>query len=1025
MNRLSPSSGPATPSTAPRHAASATAPLTGRAKELAALSAALHEADGGRGATVILSGESGIGKTRLATALVELAMKRGFTIAVGRAYPVEAGVPYAVFSDALLPVLRTLEPSVLSLLTRGGNAELMQLFPALATNERAATTTPRGDPTELKARLLWNFTQFLSRFAAKRPLLLVLENLQWADSSSLELLHFVARQIGSERILLIGTYNDADPRAADPQSTLRSMESSLVALGAARSIHLSPLDAGATLELVRRVIPGNGTDARELADLVYQRTRGNPFFVEETVKALVEAAATRTREASADDLRSLELPRTIRDAVLARLASLSPEARRLADVAAVIGTRASHDALAFVSQLDENVLLSALDELRRARVLSERSEAGAIVYDFSHPLLQETLYTELGLARARALHASVAESLEAFYGDAVSVHVDELAFHYVRADTRRLAEKAVRYLRAAGMHAMAKHANREAADYLTAAHDLLERSVTDGAQEEQLVEIAQELARARQRLGEYDSALALWERAAADAARRGMHSRLSTIRRNMGMASFWSGRHEAALAHYDAAVAAAVAADEPAVEARTLIAKGICLQGLGRRDEAETAVHRALEIAQKLGDAGLLARAHRALLLLYVWTGPPEEARKHGERAIALAEQSGQRGVAWSAHWALAMLAGLTAHVQDVSRHLSEAQRLADELRSPLLRVWTAEVAIEYHAGIGDWDTAVSLAERTVSVARALGQRTLVPRVLVWLGLLYFGRGEVERGKMCVDEAWELSGAGTEQAERAGAGEVHTIVPAHLGRAAYHLTMQEYEEAIRVGERGLEIADASGFVVWAIHRLMPVIAESALWKSDMVRARRLASRMRRDSQRLGHRLGLAWADASDALVELLKGDKHRSVEMLRNVAEQLEAVPYVPDAARVRRQLARALTETGDRDGATRELRRAHEVFAHLGAIPELDATREQLRQLGARPPVRNVVSGAAGLTGREVEIVQLVAARRSNKEIGAALDISSRTVSTHLSNIFAKLGVSSRGELADYARKAGLTNDT
>src|SRR6185436_13499472 len=138
MNRFTTSGAASTPASVARAAAPTTIPLTGRTKELATLSAALHEADAGRGASVILSGESGIGKTRLATALVDLAMKRGFTIAVGRAYPVEAGVPYAVFSDALLPVLRTLEPSVLSLLTRGGNAELTQLFPALATNERAA-----------------------------------------------------------------------------------------------------------------------------------------------------------------------------------------------------------------------------------------------------------------------------------------------------------------------------------------------------------------------------------------------------------------------------------------------------------------------------------------------------------------------------------------------------------------------------------------------------------------------------------------------------------------------------------------------------------------------------------------------------------------------------------------------------------------------------------------------------------------------------------------------------------------------
>jgi DNA-binding CsgD family transcriptional regulator len=210
-------------------------------------------------------------------------------------------------------------------------------------------------------------------------------------------------------------------------------------------------------------------------------------------------------------------------------------------------------------------------------------------------------------------------------------------------------------------------------------------------------------------------------------------------------------------------------------------------------------------------------------------------------------------------------------------------------------------------------------------------------------------------------------------------------------------------------------------VVWAIHRLLPVIAEASLWASDIERAARLGRRLREDSERLGHKLGLAWADACDALVEFLRGDKERAVGLLRDAVARLEAIPFVADAARLRRQLGRALAEMGDREGATRELRRAHEVFARLGAQRELDATREQLRALGSRPPVRAVSTGAAGLTGREVDIIRLVAARKSNKEIGRALGISPRTVSTHLSNIFGKLQVNSRGELADFARESAL----
>ena len=123
----------------------------------------------------------------------------------------------------------------------------------------------------------------------------------------------------------------------------------------------------------------------------------------------------------------------------------------------------------------------------------------------------------------------------------------------------------------------------------------------------------------------------------------------------------------------------------------------------------------------------------------------------------------------------------------------------------------------------------------------------------------------------------------------------------------------------------------------------------------------------------------------------------------------------------MRRQLARALAEAGDREQSARELRRTHDLFARLGAAAELDATREQLRTLGFRPPAKTVGEGAAGLTAREMEIARMVAARKANKEIGAALKISARTVSTHLSNIFSKLDVESRGELADYVREKGL----
>jgi DNA-binding CsgD family transcriptional regulator len=180
--------------------------------------------------------------------------------------------------------------------------------------------------------------------------------------------------------------------------------------------------------------------------------------------------------------------------------------------------------------------------------------------------------------------------------------------------------------------------------------------------------------------------------------------------------------------------------------------------------------------------------------------------------------------------------------------------------------------------------------------------------------------------------------------------------------------------------------------------------------------------MRRDAGRLNHRLGLAYADACEGLLARFRDhDPARAITLLESAAQQLEALPFPPQAARIRRRLAGAFLEVGDGEEAMRQLRKAHAVFARVGATVELAGTREEMRELGLRPPPKTVSGGAAGLTGREIEIARMVATRKSNKEIGSALQISARTVSTHLSNIFAKLRVGSRGELADFVRQNGL----
>jgi predicted ATPase/DNA-binding CsgD family transcriptional regulator len=999
-----------------------TLPLVGRDEEMIALTRAIDDAERGSPSSIFLAGEGGIGKTRLAQQMIEEAGRRGWNTAIGRAYPVETGVPYALFSDALLPTLRSMDAATLAVMSRGGEAELARLFPAL--DLRTDSRTTRGDAADLKARLLWNFSQFLGRFASKKPLLLVLENLQWADASSLELLHFTARQLAGHRIVVVCSYNDAQ---RDSNTALSNTERSLVGIGAATVLPIEPLSRAESDELLARVFEVEASTIRDFAALLYERTRGNPFFIEEMLKSLVDSGQLRRDENrwTGWSVTELDLPRTVRDAIVARLERLSPAARTVVDIAAVLGTRASYAALEAVSELPASALVQAIDELRRDRVLVDAEEVDGVHYDFTHPTLQATLYGELGKARTRLLHGRIATALEQLYGAASDGHADELAIHFSRAASPDLALKAARYLAIAGRSALARYATREAATYLAAALDLADGAAApnDGAaMSDDVAALVEDLARAKQRNGEYAAAKTLWERALGHARSRDDAARISFIERRLGLVSFWAGQHDEAFAHYAAGLEASARAEDERLAARIRIAQAAAFQELGRPDDALRELTEALAIAERLKHAGMLARIHRALMQLNMFVGRASEARAHGEQAIAFAGLANERAVEWAAHWGIAVLAGLTGNATELASQLREAERIAEELRSPVMAAWTSEVSIEYASGIGDWQSGLALAERTIPIARAVGPRTLLPRLLVWTGLMHLGRGELDKARALFEESWALSGAANVEH---GAVDVHTAVPAHTGMAAYALATGDRERAIALGEAGVALADRSGYVTWSIHRLVPIIIESALWLQDFARAQRYGERLRRDATRVGHALGMAWATASDALVARLRDhDMSRAADLLQLAADQLDAVPFVYDAARIRRNLAQLLAALGDREGAMRELRRAHDVFARIGAESELRGARDQLRDLGARPPARVVAEGAGALTGREREIARLVAARKSNKEIGVALGISSRTVSTHLSNVFAKLGVASRGELTDRVREDAALRD-
>lgn len=986
-------------------------PLIGRDQELATARRAINAAAGGTCASLVIAGGFGVGKSRLLQSIVDEASARGFAAARGQAYQTDIDVPYALIVDALTPTVSALEPGALTVLARGAEAELAHVIPAIDARSagRARSADEAGD---LTTRVRWHFAQFLGRLTARRPLLLALDNVQWADPSSIALLQFALRHAPEARLVCLATFNPLEGEANAP---FRAMRRSLAQSQTSYDLSLEPLSERDIHELLSRAFGVAPATVSDFAARLYARTLGNPFFVEEMLKSLAERHKLRFQDGrwTGWSIEDFELPETVRDVVLARRAELSEHAQRVADVASIFGSQARHELLEGAVGISPADFVDAMDELRGRQILKEVESAGEVTYTFTHPLLQRTTYQEMGAAGRRELHGRVAQVMERFFGESSDLHATELAYHFARAGGGALVSKSFRYLSLAGRDALAKHADREAASFLQHALELAERDRSVAADEAVMVELVEDLARARQRTTDYESATALWLRAREMRRATGDDAALARVERRLGLLTYWSGQVEPSLAHFDAALGHARRAGNNEGVVRTLVTKGMALSNLGRQQDAKTAVHEALAIVEASDDLASQARVERALMLLYIYTGPARTAIEFGRRALTHAEVSGDLGVAWSAHWASAVLAGLTANGEAAVEHIREAERLARELNSPILAANIAEVAIEYASASGDWAESLALSEKTIPIARAVAPRTLLPRILVWTGMVHLYRDEIERAKACFDESWTLSRAG---ATDAASVDVHTAIVAHIGQAAFYMAMRDWSRALEYAQRGLAIADRHEILAWPVYRLLMIVAEAALWNRDFALTEWAAERLRRDALLLEHRLGGIIAACMDAFVLHFRERSPQAIPALLKAADEGAVVPYVFHAARLRREVANQMFDAGDLEGAARELRLAHDTFLRLGAALELRITREQMRRQGLRPPQQTVIPGGV-LTAREWEIASLVAQRKSNKEIAQTLQISARTVSTHLSNVFEKLGVDSRGALSDTVR--------
>jgi len=719
------------------------AQLVGRTLEWAQLTTAWKRAFAGQPQLLLLTGDAGIGKTRLAEALLAEVGRQGAATAISRCYTLEGEMAYTpvinwLRADAIRPSLEALDTVWLT--------EVARLLPILL-QERPGLPAP--DPLKED----WQRQRFYealvrSFLGTNGPLLLLLDDLQWCDRETLVWLHYLLRFDLHARLLVIGTQRLEERFSNQP---LESLLASLRRDGQASEIHLGPLDAAETLALAESV--AGQALSPEIAALLYRETEGNALFVVETIRmgAVEQQALERNSGIPASLSSQATLPPTIQDVITARLEHLTAPARELVNVAAVIGRAFSFTVLKEVSGTGEDELVQALDELWQRRIIREQGTDG---YDFSHDKLREGAYTTLSRARRRLLHRRVAEAIERLPGSSLDGHLMDLAYHFYEAGTW---EKALEYGQRAGEQAQAMYASLAAIEQFTRALDAAEKGA---------IPIPLLLHRLRgqayQTLGDFEHARLDYEttlRLARDTGE--LQSEWQAL---MDLGFLWSERdYEQAGTWYHQAIELARTLEDPRLEAHSLNRTGNWHLNLEQPLEALRYQRQALTIFQKLSDQHGIAETLDLLGMTSYLGGDLEQGTAYYMQAIALLRELDDRH-------------GLTSSLATLA--LSAATYQTDSMIS----------------AIPNLAEGITYVEQALKIARETGQRPAEVYALFQLALCLGSQGEYGRALATAQQSLDMA---REIEHREWQAAAHTVLGGIYTRLlALSQAREHFEQAL-------------------------------------------------------------------------------------------------------------------------------------------------------------------------------------------------------------------------------------
>jgi DNA-binding CsgD family transcriptional regulator len=949
--------------------------LVGRREECARLRDALGGVGSASTTSLAITGEPGIGKSRLVAELLELAEGAGSLALAGRAAQFERDVPFAVFVDALDAYLASQNPRRLEALGSAHLTELARIFPALAE----LGDPDRGAVQAERYRAHYAVRALLDSLARPRPVVLALDDLQWADEASLELASHLLRRPGSERGLLALAYRpgEAPSRLSDAiDVALRDDRLELVELG--------PLSEAEMEQLLPDRLEA------EAGSRLYRDCGGNPFYLEQLWRSLEEGAGP----ASGEEPHHLgeDVPPAVAAALAGEVGGLSSSSRTLLEGASVAGDPFSLELAAAAAGLSEAESRDVLDELL-GRELVHPTEVPRR-FSFRHPVVRRTVYAATKDGWRLGAHARVRDALTGQGASATELahHVEQAATpgdeeaiavlqraaqetaplgpgpaaHWFEAALRLLPEaEAARRLELLVPMATALAASGRLEESRTAVLEALDRLPSEA--EAERVTLVSALAAVDLLLGHHREARERLRSALAalpDPSSPGA----AALQIELSADALYLGEWDDVLASAELAAAGA-----RALERRSLLVVAGALRSwaflaLGRTAEAESNRTTAAELLDSLDDSELAKRTDAPYYLGFVesFLERYEDGARHLRRGIAVARSTGQgqflTQMKAGGAWCLIYL-GRTREATELAEEAIEGACLLGNhqaLNWALgVRCWIARL-------VGDLELAVRDGEEGVAFASSREESLITGAVRAHLALAYAEAGEHER---CIEQM-QLAGAPDFPMFFA---EPKAFYYEGLSRAA--LGLGRHEEAERWVARAEALVDGLG---------LPVAAGAA----RQARARLL----------------------------LARDDPEPAAELALDAAAGQESRGARIEAARSRILAGQALAASEQPERAAAELRRAHAELDACEVVRYRDEAARELRRLGQHVPRvgRRAAAalGVAALSEREREIAELAAAAKTNREIAATLYISEKTVEKHLSKVFAKLEVSGRAAI-------------